>query len=100
VTAVITAEREDIVIAEQTETAPTSVAAEPKATKTARVAKRGAHVAPKKGKSGKKASAAKKAPKTAAKPKGGARKKLPRRKECARATKLRRFSTCSSGRAA
>ena len=48
---------------EQTETAPVSVAAEPKATKTARVAKKGAHVAPKKGKPGKKATPAKKAPK-------------------------------------
>ncbi len=47
--------------------APASVAAEPKATKTARVAKRGAHVAPKKGKSAKKATPAKKAPKA---PKG------------------------------
>ena len=52
---------------EQTETAPASATAEPKATKTARVAKRGAHVAPKKGKPGKKATQAKKAPKA---PKG------------------------------
>jgi len=52
---------------EQTGTAPASTAAEPKATKTARVGKKGAHVAPKKGKPGKKASPAKKAPKT---PKG------------------------------
>ena len=52
---------------EQTETAPASVAAEPKATKTARAAKRGAHVAPKKGKPGKKATPAKKAPKGRAK---------------------------------
>jgi len=52
---------------EQTETAPASVAAEPKTTKTARAAKRGAHVAPKKGRPGKKATPAKKAPKT---PKG------------------------------
>jgi len=52
---------------EQTETAPASVAAEPKATKKARAAKRGAHVAPKKGKPGKKATPAKKAPKA---PKG------------------------------
>src|SRR5258706_7092860 len=51
----------------QTKTAPASVAAEPKATKTARVAKRGAHVAPKKGKPGKKATPTKKAPKA---PKG------------------------------
>ena len=52
---------------EQTETAPASVAAEPKATKTARAAKRGAHVTAKKGKPGKKATPAKKAPKA---PKG------------------------------
>ncbi|HWZ32336.1 MAG TPA: DUF3489 domain-containing protein [Bryobacteraceae bacterium] len=55
---------------EQTGTAPASIAAEPKATKTARVAKRGAHVAPKKGKSGKKADPAKKAPKGAKKAAG------------------------------
>ena len=55
---------------EQTETASASVAAEPKANKTAGVAKRGAHVAPKKGKAGKKATAAKKAPK--GEKKGGA----------------------------
>ena len=48
---------------EQTETAPASVAAEPKATKTARAAKRGAHVAPKKSKPGKKTTPAKKTPK-------------------------------------
>src|SRR5258706_16308502 len=47
----------------QTKTAPASVAAEPKATKTARVAKRGAHVAPKKSKPGKKTTPAKKTPK-------------------------------------
>jgi hypothetical protein len=63
--AVITAKGEKMIaVAEQTETAPASVAGEPKATKTARVAKRGAHVAPKKGKSGKKATPSKKAPKT------------------------------------
>jgi Protein of unknown function (DUF3489) len=68
VTAVITAKGENMIAnTEQTETAPVSVAAEPKATKTARAAKRGAHVAPKKGKSGKKATPAKKAPKA---PKG------------------------------
>jgi len=48
---------------EQAEMTPASTAAEPKATKTARAAKRGANVAPKKGKSGKKATPAKKAPK-------------------------------------
>ena len=48
---------------EQTETAPSSVAAEPKATKKAPAGKRRAPVAPKKAKSGKKASPAKKAPK-------------------------------------
>ncbi len=53
--------------AEQTPTASASVAAEPKATKTARAGKKGAHVAPKKGKPGKKATPAKKAPKA---PKG------------------------------
>ena len=64
VTAVITAKGENMIAnTEQTETAPASVAAEPKATKTARAAKRGAHVAPKKGKPGKKATPAKKAPK-------------------------------------
>ena len=52
---------------EQTETGPANVAAEPKGTKTARVAKRGAHVALKKGKPGKKATPPKKAPKA---PKG------------------------------
>ena len=56
-----------IVNTEQTETAPAS-AAETKPAKTARAAKRGAHVAPKKGKPGKKASPAKKAPKGAKKP--------------------------------
>jgi len=67
-TAVITAKGENMIAnTEQTETAPASVAAEPKATKTARVAKRGAHVAPKKGKPGKKATPAKKAPKSAKK---------------------------------
>jgi len=54
-------------IAEQTETAPASVAAEPKATKKARVAPQRAHIAKKKGKSGKKATPAKKAPKGAKK---------------------------------
>jgi hypothetical protein len=63
--AVITAKGEKMIaVAEQTETAPASVAGEPKATKTARVAKRGAHVPPKKGKSRKKATPSKKAPKT------------------------------------
>ena len=57
--------------AEQTETAPDTVTAEPKATKAARKAKRGAHVAPKKRKSAKKASPAKKAPKGAKKAKSG-----------------------------
>ena len=48
---------------EQIETAPASVAAEPKATKKASGGARRAHVAPKKPKSGKKASPAKKATK-------------------------------------
>jgi hypothetical protein len=43
--------------------AATATAAQPKATKKARVAPRRAHVAPKKGKAGKKASPPKKAPK-------------------------------------
>ena len=51
-------------IIEQTETAPASTTAEPKATKKASAGKRSAPVAPKKGKPGKKATAAKKAPKT------------------------------------
>ena len=51
----------------QTETAPASATAEPKATRAARAGKCGANVAPKKGKSAKKASPAKKAPKA---PKG------------------------------
>ncbi len=50
-------------ITEQTETAPASEAAEPKATKKASAGARRAHVAPKKTKSGKKASPAKKTPK-------------------------------------
>jgi hypothetical protein len=53
-----------------TGTAPALGAEEPKASKKARVAPQGAHVAPKKGKPAKKAKAAKKAPQTAAKPKG------------------------------
>ena len=51
-------------ITEQTETAPASTTAEPKATKKATAGKRSAPVAPKKGKPGKKATAAKKVPKT------------------------------------
>jgi hypothetical protein len=47
---------------EQTDTAPASVAAEPKATQKASAGKRGANVAPKRAKSGKKASPTKKAP--------------------------------------
>ena len=47
---------------EQIETAPAATA-EPKATKTARVSKKAANVAPKKAKSGKKASPTRKAPK-------------------------------------
>ena len=50
-------------ITEQTETAPASAAAEAKATKKPPAGARRAHVAPKKGKSGKKATSAKKAPK-------------------------------------
>src|SRR5262249_13389236 len=52
-------------ISEQTETAQATVPGqEPKATKKARSAKRGAHVAPAKGKSGKKATPTKRAPKS------------------------------------
>jgi hypothetical protein len=83
VTAVITAERENMntSIAEETGTAQAQAAGEkPKATKKARVEPQGAHVAKKKGKSGKKASPAKKAPKTAAKPKGGAPEKAAKEK--------------------
>lgn len=47
---------------EQTETAAAITTTEPKATKKAPAAKRGANVAPKKGKPGKKATPAKKAP--------------------------------------
>jgi hypothetical protein len=58
---------------EETGTAQaTATGKAPKATKKARVAPRGAHVTPKKGKSGKKAKAAKKAPKGGKKA-GGAR---------------------------
>ena len=49
-------------ITEQTETAPASTAAEPKAMKKPRAGARRAPVAPKKGTSGKKANPAKKAP--------------------------------------
>ena len=59
-----------IAVAEQTETTPVA-AAETKATKTARVAKRDANVAPKKAKSGKKATPAKKAPKATKREKKG-----------------------------
>ena len=60
-------------ITEETGTAPaTATGAQPKPTKKARVAPRGAHVAPKKGKAPKKASPAKKAPKGHKKA-GGAR---------------------------
>jgi len=57
-----------IAVAEQAETA--SVAAESKPTKTDRVGKKGANVAPKKDQSGKKATSAKKAPKTPKSAKG------------------------------
>jgi len=50
-------------IAETAIAQATAGSGQPKATKKARVAPRGAHVAPKKGKSAKKASPAKKAPK-------------------------------------
>jgi Protein of unknown function (DUF3489) len=57
---------------EETATAQTTGVERPKAGKKARVARQGAHVAPKKGKTTKKASTAKKAPK-AAKNAGSAR---------------------------
>ena len=56
---------------EQSEPDSVSSAAEPKTMDTARVAKRGANVAPKKGRSGKKVTAAKKAPKTRKREKKG-----------------------------
>jgi hypothetical protein len=70
VTAVITAKGENIMTSntEQTET-PATAPAETKPTQKARGGARGAHVAPKKAKSGKKASPAKKAPKPAPKAK-------------------------------
>jgi len=49
---------------EQVEPGRASASGEPKATKSARISKKGANVASKKGKSGKKATSAKKAPKT------------------------------------
>ena len=55
---------------EETENGNTTAASEPKATKKASAAKRGAHVAPKKGKSGKKATQGKKAPKSGKKATG------------------------------
>ena len=73
VTAVITAERENMntSIAEETGTAQAQAAGEkPKATKKARVAPQGAHVAKKKGKAAKKATPAKKTPKAAKKATG------------------------------
>jgi Protein of unknown function (DUF3489) len=73
VTAVITAERENMTtsITEETGNAQAPATSEkPKATKKARVAPQGAHVAKKKAKSAKKASPTKRAPKTATKPKG------------------------------
>lgn len=51
-------------ITERTETALASTAAEPKAAKRANAGKKGADIAPKKGRPGKKATSAKKAPKT------------------------------------
>jgi len=74
VTAVITAKGEfdmNTSIAEDAGASPTQATGEkPKATKKARVAPQGAHVAKKKAKSAKKATPAKKAPKSAKKAKG------------------------------
>jgi hypothetical protein len=70
VTAVITAERGNRMTSNtEQETAATATAAQPKATKKARVGERARHVAPAKGKTGKKASPAKKATKAAKAPK-------------------------------
>ncbi len=72
-TAVITAERENMNTStvEETGSAQALAASEkPKPTTKARVAPQGAHVAKKKAKSAKKATPAKKATKTGAKPKG------------------------------
>jgi len=64
ITAVITAQGENMIAnTAEPEMAP-AAPPEPKVTKTGRARKRGANVAPKKAKSGKKATAAKKAPKT------------------------------------
>jgi hypothetical protein len=68
-TAVITAKGENMNTAIAEETAP-ATSDQPKAAKKARVAKRGAHVAPKKGKATKKPSPATKAPKSQKKPSG------------------------------
>jgi hypothetical protein len=57
-------------ITEEAETATAPGSEEPKAAKKAKVAARGAHVAPKKAKAGKKATAAKKTPKSAKKATG------------------------------
>jgi hypothetical protein len=68
---VITAKGESIMTSTpESETAPASTAAEPKATKKAHGGARRGHVAPKKAKAGKKASPAKKAPKAAKKATG------------------------------
>ena len=81
--AVITAKGENMntSIAEETGTSSATATGEkPKATKKARVAPQGAHVAKKKGKSAKKASPAKKAPKTAVKPKSAQPDKATKKK--------------------
>jgi hypothetical protein len=71
VIAVITAKGEKIMTSTtETGTAPALAAEAPKATKKARVAPQGAHVAKKKAKSAKKATPTKKAPKNAKKSKG------------------------------
>ena len=74
VTAVITAERENMNTSTAQETgsaqAPAAASEKPKATKKARIAPQGAHVAKKKGKSAKKATPAKKTPKAAKKATG------------------------------
>jgi uncharacterized membrane protein len=83
VNAVITAKGENMntSIAEETGSAPALATGEkPKATKKARVAPQGAHVAKKKAKSAKKATPAKKAPKTAAKPKSARPEKAAKEK--------------------
>jgi hypothetical protein len=77
VTVITKGEKNMTTITEQTETAPAEAAAEPKATKKANMGARGAHVAPKKGKSGKKATPAKKGARAKETAKGAKTKSKP-----------------------